>query len=110
MSDIIKTVPETKIEREWIQNEIWHYLLVLQDLGFKVRGVVCDDHSSTVFAFKMLLATYGPSDDDLAIEYNNQKVYLFFDIVHLMKYIRNNLLNRKNFFSQHVLIVNFTIS
>ena len=26
LSYIIKTVPETKIEREWIQNEIWHYL------------------------------------------------------------------------------------
>ena len=88
---IINTVPETKIEREWIQNEILHCLQVLQDLGFKVRGVVYDGHSSNVSAFKKLLAIYGPSDDDLAIEYNNQKVYLFFDVVHLMKNIRNNL-------------------
>ena len=94
---IIKTVPETKIEGEWIQNEILHCLQVLKDLGFKVRGVVCDDHSSNVSAFKKLLATYGPSDDDLAIEYNNQKVYMFFDVVHLRKNIRNNLLNRKRF-------------
>ena len=94
---IIKTVPETKIEGEWIQNEILHCLQVLQDLGFKVRGIVCDDHSSNVSAFKKLLATYGSSDDDLAIEYNDQKVYLFFDVVHLMKNIRNNLLNRKRF-------------
>ena len=94
---IIRIVPETKIEREWIQNEILHCLQVLQVLGFKVRGVVCDDHSSNVSAFKKLFAIYGPSDDDLAIEYNNQKVYLFFDVVHLMKNIRNNLLNRKRF-------------
>ena len=94
---IIKTLPETKIEREWIQKEILHFLQVLQDLGFKVRVFVCDDHSSNVSAFKKLLAIYGPSDDDLDIEYNNQKVYLFFDLVHLMKNIRNNLLNRKRF-------------
>ena len=37
---IIKTIPETKIEGELIQNEILHCLQVLQDLGFKVRGVV----------------------------------------------------------------------
>ena len=78
-----------------IQNEILHCLQVLQDLGFKVRGGVCDDHSSNASAFKKLLAAYGPSDDDFAIEYNNQKIYLFFDIVHFMKNIRDNLLNRK---------------
>ena len=34
-------------------------------------------------AFKKLLATYGPSDDDFAIEYNSQKIYLFFDVVYI---------------------------
>ena len=107
---IINTVPETKIEREWIRNEILHCLQVLQDLGFKVRGVVCDDHSSNVSAFKKLLAIYGPSDNDLAIEYNNQKVYLFFDVVHLMKNIRNNLSQQeKDFFCHHFLLVNCTM-
>ena len=48
-----------------------------------MRGVVCDDHSSNVSAFKKLLATYGPSDDDFAIEYNSQKIYLFFDVVYI---------------------------
>ena len=80
---IIKTIPETKIEGELFQNEILYCLQVLQDLCFKVRGVVCNDHSSNVSAFKKLLATYGPSDDDLAIEYNNQKIYLFFDVVYI---------------------------
>ena len=35
--------------------------------------------------------------DDLYITLNNQKTYLFFDSVHLVKNIRNNLLNRKRF-------------
>ena len=31
------------------------------------------------------------------MEYNSRKIYLFYDIVHLVKNIRNNLLNRKRF-------------
>ena len=46
---------------------------------------------------KKLINIYGSGEEDLAIKYNNQKIYLFFEAVHLMKSIRNNFFNRKIF-------------
>ena len=92
---IIQTVPEKEIRGEWLKDKIVHCLTILQEKGFNVRGIVCDDHASNVSAYKKLLNAYANSVEDLAIEFNNQKIYLFFDVVHLMKNIRNNLLNRK---------------
>lgn len=94
---IIKTVPEKEIRGEWLKDEIIHSLTILQEKAFNVRGIICDNHASNVSAYKKLLNTYGNSDEDLAIEFNHQKIYLFFDVVHLLKNIRNNLLNRKRF-------------
>ena len=44
-----------------------------------------------------MLIENGKSEDDLFITLNDQKIYLFFDIVHLIKNVRNNLLNKKRF-------------
>ena len=69
----------------------------LQESGFNVRGVVSDDHSTNVNAYSELLKDFGQSPDDLFITMNGKKIYLFFDTVHLIKNVRNNLLNRKRF-------------
>ena len=69
----------------------------MKENGFSVRGVVCDDHSTNVLAYKQLLNEFGQSPDDLFIILNGEKIYLFFDTVHLIKNVRNNLLNRKRF-------------
>ena len=39
----------------------------------------------------------GCDKDDLAVIKDGNKIYLFFDSVHLLKNIRNNLLNNKRF-------------
>ena len=46
-----------------------------------------------------VLYTYGTNDAKLFIQHpdNNTKTYLFFDNVHLMKNVRNNLFNAKKF-------------
>jgi len=94
---VLKTVPETEIKGEWLKGEIENCIEILQGIGFNVRAVVCDNHQSNVSAYKNLLRTYGNSENDLSMNYNGQKVYLFFDSVHLVKNLRNNLLNRKRF-------------
>ena len=94
---MIKTVPEQEIKGEWLKDEIVSCVTILREKGFNVRGIVCDDHASNVSAYKKLIDIYGIDEEDLAIEYNSRKIYLFFDAVHLMKNIRNNLLNRKRF-------------
>ena len=96
----IKSSPDITITGEWLKSEIDECLYNLQKAGFYVRTVISDDHASNVRAFKLLLKNYN-GDKNLFIyhpAYNETlKTYLFFDIVHLVKNIRNNLLNRKKF-------------
>ena len=56
-----------------------------------------DNHAANVSAFKKMKSLHGQSPDDLHIEYHGQKIYLFYDTVHLLKNIRNNLLSSKVF-------------
>ena len=66
--------------------------------GFKIRGLVTDNHSANVSAFKILLKG-NPGDKKQFIYLPNAdfKTYVFFDSVHLIKNIRNNLLRAKKF-------------
>ena len=97
---VIKTCPEVSINGHWLHNEIDSSIYNLTDCGFQVRGVVCDNHSVNVRAFSELLKHY-ESESELFIHhsaYNGlMKTYLLFDMVHLIKNVRNNLLNAKKF-------------
>lgn len=94
---VISSVPEKEISGEWLKDEILKCVTQLHDSGFNVRGIVCDDHSSNVSAYKKLLALFASSPNDLFITLNGKKIYLFFDTVHLIKNVRNNLINRIRF-------------
>ena len=94
---VFKALPETKIRGEWLMEELWNCFNILHGNRFRVRGVVCDNHSSNVSAYMKLLAHYGQNDKDLFINFKESNIYLFFDTVHLIKNIRNNLLNNKIF-------------
>ena len=70
--------------------------------GFYVRAVICDNHSVNVSAFSLLKKAHSPSKStkDLYIYHVSSKdikIYLFYDSVHLLKNIRNNLLGRQRF-------------
>ena len=54
-------------------------------------------HASNVSAYRFLLSRFATCQNDLFIIFNEMKIYLFFDSVHLIKNIRNNLLNHKRF-------------
>ena len=72
--------------------------------GLCIRGIVTDNHSVNVHAFSVLIKIFN-SGSNYYINHpeNSRKIYLFYDTVHLMKNIRNNLLNKKNFvFSEFV--------
>ena len=94
---IIKAIPVVQIDSDWLKNEILETLNLLHNSGFVVRAIVCDNHASNVSAFNKLLSEYGNGFDSFSILYNCRKVYLFYDAVHLIKNVRNNLLNRKRF-------------
>ena len=93
---IIKSIPETKIEGEWLKEEILKSIETLHSINFKVCGIVADNHSTNVSAYSKMLYSNGFDKNDLAgVTKDGSKFYLFFDSVHLMKNIRNNLLNRR---------------
>ena len=59
--------------------------------------MVCDNHAANVLAYKKLKEEYLDEVEGLSINYQGQRVYIFYDTVHLVKNIRNNLLGNKRF-------------
>ena len=96
---VIKACPEISINGDWLANEIAQSISTLSNNGFNVRAVVTDNHSANVSVFNMLLKKYETDSSRLFIKHldNNNKTYLFYDNVHLIKNIRNNLFNAKKF-------------
>ena len=62
-----------------------------------IRAIVCDNHLSHVSSFKNMLQYFNQDSDKLFIWYELRKTYLFYDTIHLVKNIRNNLLHHKRF-------------
>ena len=95
---VVKAVPEVTINGKWLAEELSKCIASLASAGFRVRGIVLDNHSANVAAFRSLLQLH-PSDNPLNIKHpeNLSKTYLFFDNVHLIKNIINNLLNARKF-------------
>ena len=93
---VIKARPEVKVDGHRLANKISTSISRLAENRFKVRAVVTDNHSANASAFKHL-TTMRPSSGSHCIEMskNLTKTYLFFDSVHIVKNICNNLLNAK---------------
>ena len=91
---VVKSYPVVSISGEWLSNEIHSCICNLQIRGFKVRAVVSDNHSSNVNAFANLLKRYGNADSNIFVNHpaylNSLKTYLFYDMVHIIKNVRNN--------------------
>ena len=94
----VKAIPETKIEGKWLALQIAESIQTLHEIGFHVRAVISDNHPSNVAAFNDLYFKYGCSSHENLILHpssSDRFIYMFFDSVHLLKNIRNNLLNSK---------------
>ena len=97
---VVKAIPEVKIEGKWLSEQIDKTLLSLHSLGFHVYAVISDNHSTNVNAFQKLVAKYENGDCVNSIWHpsnKHNKIYFFYDSVHLVKNVRNNLLNSKRF-------------
>ena len=96
---VVKAIPELTITGKWIAKHLEEVLESLHKCGFHVRAVICDNHSTNVSAFNVLLKKYGLKDSPDTIKHPSRdgKIYLFYDSVHLLKNVRNNLLNARRF-------------
>ena len=94
---VVKASPEVTLTGQWLADEVSDCITSLGQVGFKVRGIVADNHSTNVSAFNILQTRFPYGCFDIQHLHNSTKTYLFFDNVHLVKNICNNLLNCKNF-------------
>ena len=97
---VIKASPEVSINGKWLADEMDGCISLLAENGFRVRAVVTDNHSSNVNAFSELKKKHNSSAGDYSIKHprnHGKNTFLFFDNVHLVKNIRNNLLGNKKF-------------
>ena len=100
VASVVKACPEVTVNGEWLSEEIIKCILQLINAGFFIRAVVADNHSANVNAFKILLDKFeGDKKFYITIPNSPPKIFLFFDTVHLLKNIRNSLLNKKKFVS-----------
>ena len=97
---VIKAIPKTSLNGDMVKKEIHESLQTLKSANFNVRAVISDNHSTNVPGFNMLKKEYGTGQEyDFFIFFEGSKIYLMFDSVHLLKNVRNNLLNSKRFVS-----------
>ena len=86
-----------RISGDWLKNEVLECLDVLIKCVFNTKLNICDKRPSNVSGFKKLLECSNQDHDSLFMLHESRKVYLSFDTVHLIKNVRNNLLNHKRF-------------
>ena len=95
---VVRASPEVTINGTWLYQQFVSCLEDLYKCGFSVRGIVVDNHSTNVSAFKFLLSSYpGDKLHYFIFPGSSIRIYVFFDTVHLLKNIRNSLLNRRQF-------------
>ena len=102
---IVQAIPEVKFSGERLADEMSNCIDDLASAEFCVRGIVTDNHASNVHAFSSLTVIFN-FDSHQYIDHPGifgKRTYLFYDTVHIMKNIRNNLLNGKKFvFSEFI--------
>ena len=95
---VVKVCPEVTVTGDWLSQEIIACVAQVLNAGFNIRAVVADNHSANVNAYKMLLNKFeGDKNHFITFPDYPKRIFLFFDIVHLLKNIRNSFLNKSKF-------------
>ena len=101
---VIKACPKTNLSGRWLTDEIEESLSTLSDAGLSTHAIITDNHSTNLTAFKMLIAKY-ESSTNYYFHFQSKKISTLFDSVHLIRNIRNNLLNAKVFEDKSLRII-----
>ena len=99
---VVKAAPLlTFINSDLLKDELLSCLELLITGSFNVRAVTCDNHAANVSTFTKSIFPFREDNESLFINIQSQKVYLFYDTVHLIKNIRNNLPSKKRLVFPH---------
>ena len=99
ISYIIKAIPIVKLSKQIICEGILNCMKILNDADFQLRCVISDNHQYNVSSFNTLMKDLSINGKNYCIKnpMTDKNIYLFYDTVHLVKNIRNNLLGRRFF-------------
>ena len=82
---LVKALSEVTLTGQWLADKVFDCITSLGQVGFKVRGIVSDNHSTNVSAFNVFQIRFPSGCFDIQHSHNSTKTYLFFDNVHLVK-------------------------
>lgn len=96
MREIVALVPVKQSTSATLTDMIKQVIRIVQACGFVVVIVASDNNQINAKAFEQLCGS-----DDVSVgipnpDYPQYKIFLIFDIVHILKCIRNNWLNQKD--------------
>ena len=98
---VVKAIPEIKIEQKWLPEHVDNYITSLNRVTFNVCAIISDNYSTNVLALKYLFNMNGNEQNGENVinhpSNRTNQIYLFFDPVHLLKNIRNNIFNSQRF-------------
>ena len=92
---VISAIPLVKNSGEIVYQNVEKCFSLLKQSQFRVRTIISD--TTNVKAYNILLTNYKYQDKNYKITnpyLSHQNIYLLFDICHIIKNIRNNLLSK----------------
>ena len=98
---IVQPIPEVKFSGEWLADKMSN-CIDLTSAEFCVRGIFTDNHASNVHAFSSVTAIFNSDSHQYINHPGNFGKKTYYDAVHIMKNIRNNLLNGKFVFTDFI--------
>ena len=87
--DVVSLVPVARMTGQYLYELLRNVIINITNAGFIVNSVISDNNVINRSAFK-LLAGADTLQPYFFNPVNKSRVYILFDSVHIMKYIRNN--------------------
>ena len=98
--DVVKFVPAKKIPAEQLLKHLKNVLITIRQAGYVIVSIITDGNRINKKLFKLLSEVQSngdlPSYVSDPVDPSN-KIFLLFDSVHILKCIRNNWINLKNY-------------
>ncbi|CAH1112316.1 unnamed protein product [Psylliodes chrysocephalus] len=89
---VVRLLPVCNITGTELKDAMLNAIQYTQNSGFKVLSVITDNNRLNQNMFGQVSSNYYISNP----KFNNEKIFLLFDFVHIYKNIRNNWLNQKD--------------
>ena len=74
---VVKASPEVTLSGQWLADEVSDCITSLGQVGFKVRGIVVDSHSTNVSVFNILQTRFPSGCFHIQHSHNSAKTFCF---------------------------------